>query len=132
MRIQLTGVARNGGPLALDVPANERVTLHIPRGAAVTITLTLVDDGGAPVNVATGSLVLTVRRASDFEEAEIQKTVAGTASGFISFSLIADDTEDMSAGRYVYDIWLVAGDGSQQPVVGLSAFFLEPASYRRD
>lgn len=127
MLLQLTGVLEDGSSRAegSSVPFNPRKSIAFPLGTSLTIRLQVVTSEGTPVVGGTVRLAAK-KRASDGSPAFFKEVSPLAAS--VDFVITPTDTKSLEAGRYVYDVWHIAGDGARNAVVPLSPLWLEPAA----
>ena len=81
------------------------VELTIEQGANLTSTVTVSDNQGDSVNLATYSASSELRKSYYSTSATVIKaTITGNANGEITLSMTAANTALLSPGRYVYDL----------------------------
>lgn len=81
------------------------VELTIEQGANLTSTVTVSDNQGDSVNLATYTASSELRKSYYSTSATtIKATVTGNANGEITLSMTAANTANLTAGRYVYDL----------------------------
>ena len=133
MKLSLTGVLDDGTPWKIP---NPRTTIQLALGGSSTIEVFVVRPNGTSVVLAAGSsvplvaadtMVLTVKKTPSDSLAAITKTVVGPASSAV-FSISPADTKLLTAGRYVFDVWLTQAGVTRDPVIPLSTLLLEPAA----
>ncbi len=126
MLLSLTGILEDGSVRAegSSVPANPRTAIAFQLGTSLTIRLRVVTPEGN--QVVGGTVRLAVKkRASDGSPAFFKVVTLAASSDFV---VTPADTKSLEAGRYAYDIWHTAVDGSRNAVVPLSPLWLEPAA----
>lgn len=132
---KLIGVVDNGTTyFERDVPANPRATLAYTRGVTARIEIAVVGRNGVPVDLSSGTPVVTftVKKNSDNYEAVFQATatlLAPESAGLCVVAIPANALSIWEPGNYVYDIWLeqtVSAVLERNCIVPLSPFKLEP------
>jgi hypothetical protein len=111
-------------------------TLEIYKGEDKTWRLSVIDDSRNPVNLTSTEITMTVRPAlcdkrttivkSSTDVAEIE-IIAPATDGQAYIYFVQADTEDLTHGTYVFDIWIKLNTGKQKPIVKSSAFEILPA-----
>jgi hypothetical protein len=124
MLLRITGVYLTG-TLPTGVVPRTPAPAPLPwaRGADGTIQVVVIDESGAPVNLASSSLVLGCRRLDSDSIPLFTRagTVTDAVNGVCDFAIAAADTEGLAPGGYRYDVWLTDASGRQQ-IVRASAF----------
>jgi hypothetical protein len=99
----------------------------------VTTIVTAADqtESEEPVDLTSSTVYFCVRTRPGDPELLIHKD-SGSAleieiltpetDGLASIHLVPDDTRNLPAGEYVFDIWVVLSSGKQVPVVEVSEF----------
>lgn len=140
MDVYLVGIVEDGGPPALDLPQNPRVSVRMVKGQSVTVHITVRRRSGVPVDLTVvdpmndpnnPKLTLTVRKHSNDLPYVVKQNATlsqpEARAGKTVFTLDPADTKDPSflPGIYVYDIWLDRA-GTRDAVMPLSPLYLEP------
>ncbi len=96
------------------------------------------NDEEQPVNLTGAVVHFTVRELASTPEVLISKDSTSAldieilvpeTNGVALVHLSPDDTKNLSAQQYVFDIWVVLSSGSQVPVVEVSEFIVrEPVT----
>lgn len=93
------------------------LNLMLPQGATWSLSLTWRDSDDDPVNLAGYSAAMQVRRSYRSTSPAVLSLSSGSgitlggAAGTIEVSVAAGTTEDISTGKYVYDLELTSGGG---------------------
>ena len=135
MRIEALGIVEDGScPRGYTLPLNPpTLTITTPPGASVTIALCVVTANGCPYEPASGDVfTLTLSKSAGccdegFAVTGAAQTATGCA-GLVTFDITPNQTRDLCAGQYVYDVWLTKADGSREPLTGLSAWYVSPSA----
>lgn len=131
----LVGILETGGPPDRSLPASAAHPVRMSKGQDVTLRIQVLTRSGIPVDLSPvgTTLTLTLRRKSKDAQyvAKVAATVteagAGKAEWTVAGALTLDAAYD--PGLYVWDAWLTR-NGSTDPVVPLSAWFILPAAFR--
>lgn len=94
--------------------------IWLTRGDSATLKLTVYDSSGAEYDYSQDTVKFTVKRSWAESDALITKTV--NADGEIV--LDAEDTADLPAGRYVYDVQITSDNGAVDTVIPYTDFIL--------
>lgn len=108
--------------------------LSIIRGSSKTLELSVVDDSDAAVPLTGAQIYFTVKRCADDSQSLISKTTAvitqieitSAVGGKARIFLNPGDTQNMPAGNYTFDVWVVLTSGKRFPVVLPSTFEVLP------
>lgn len=92
------------------------LNLTFPQGATWTLSLTWNDDDGDPINLTGFSAAMQVRQTYRSTTPVVSVLsgsgiTLGGALGTIAIRVPATSTDDIKAGRYVYDFELTSGGG---------------------
>lgn len=82
-----------------------KINLVIDQGATFNTQIDLTNDAGDPLNVTGYTANGQIRKHYDSNTAVILTT--NLANGSLSLSLSANQTANMSYGRYVYDVKII-------------------------
>lgn len=94
----------------------QKLNLVIDQGSTFITTFTMNDDDGNPINLSTYTGSSQIRKHYTSSNAT-SFTVGLANTGVVTLSLLANTTNLMTPGRYVYDVELVDGDGDVSRVV---------------
>lgn len=83
-----------------------KANLVVDQGATYNTTLTLTDENGAPLELAEVTAASQIRKSYSSSLAAEFSTSINVASGEVTLSLTANQTGNLVAGRYVYDVEL--------------------------
>ena len=91
-----------------------RYDMTIEQGATFYLPLTYSDSNGSAIDLSTYTAMLQVRRTPTTPvvtelSTENDRIVLGGADGSITLSMLAEDTADLPAGSYRYDLVLTSG-----------------------
>lgn len=94
----------------------QKLNLIIDQGSSFSTSFTVNDDAGVPINFSgyTGSAQIRKHYTSTNS---VSFTVTANSSGIVSLSLSSNTTTSIEAGRYVYDVELVAPANTTSRVV---------------
>lgn len=81
-----------------------KANLVIDQGTTFSTTLTLTDENGDLINLSGYTSNCQIRKHYTSSTATIVNTSINTESSVITLSLNADETSNIVAGRYVYDV----------------------------
>jgi len=126
MTLDLVGIVENGGTRGRNVPAAAGREIRLPKGELLTIHLDVVYATGAPVELATKTVTLTVRRTPGGEKL-VQAVAAGLGRGICTITVPATSTQAKDTGTYLYDVWIDFGQGQIERIVPLRPFVLLPS-----
>ena len=90
------------------------VELYIDQGSTFNSTIDLTDDTtNAPINVATYSITSQMRRSYIAANASgnITCTITDASNGGVTLSMTSANTSNLKAGRHVFDVRSVDGNG---------------------
>lgn len=94
----------------------QKVNLVIDQGTTFSTTFDIKDDAGAPLDLSTYTASAQIRKHYTSTNA-VSFTVTANSSGVISLSLNSNATSNLTAGRYVYDVELVAPGNTTSRIV---------------
>lgn len=108
--------------------------ITITRGSSKTYEVVVTDDdNGKPVDLTSARVLFTVK--ADIEQPETVITKDSQKSGEAAITLPRegkarifldpDDTMDLAAGEYVFDVWVILANGKRYPVLVPSAFIVQ-------
>jgi hypothetical protein len=83
-----------------------KANLVIDQGTSYSTSLTLVNEEGVSANLSGYSANSQIRKTFSSSNAHTFSTTIDTASSVIILSLTANQTANIVAGRYVYDVFL--------------------------
>jgi hypothetical protein len=94
----------------------QKLNLIIDQGSSFSTSFTVNDDAGEPINFSGYSGSAQIRKHYTSTNS-VSFTVTANSSGVVSLSLSSNTTTSMEAGRYVYDVELVAPANTTSRVV---------------
>lgn len=94
----------------------QKVNLVIDQGTTFVTTLTVNDDAGVPIDLSTYSASAQIRKHYTSSNA-VSFSVTANSSGVIALTLNSNATSNLAAGRYVYDVELVAPGNTTSRIV---------------
>lgn len=99
--------------------------IYMTRGDTLTVTVTCIKDGN-PYELIEGDIIyLTVKDSVYTEDIIIQKKVTEFTKGKAIIEIEPNDTNDLSYGKYKYDIQLTFSDGKVKTIITPSDFNIE-------
>lgn len=96
-----------------------KANLVIDQGATFSADLTLTDENGDPLNLNGYSANSQIRKWYTSTNAINFSTSINTTSAVITLSLTANQTANITAGRYVYDLEISSGATVSRVVEGI-------------
>lgn len=97
-----------------------KASLVIDQGSTFSTDLTLTDENGDPLNLAGYSANSQIRRwYTSSNVAATFTTSINVASGVVTLSLTANQTSNLTYGRYVYDVEINSGAEVSRIVEGI-------------
>ena len=96
-----------------------KANLVIDQGATFSTDLTLTDENGDILNLNGYSSNSQLRKWYTSSNSVAFSTSVNTATGVITLSLTSDQTANISAGRYVYDVEISNGTTISRVVEGI-------------
>lgn len=94
----------------------QKLNLIIDQGSSFSTSFTVNDDAGVPINFSGYTGSAQIRKHYTSTNA-VSFTVTANSSGVVSLSLNSNTTTSIEAGRYVYDVELVAPANTTSRVV---------------
>lgn len=94
-----------------------KANLVIDQGTTYSTTLTLTDENGDPLELGSSTASAQLRKFYTSANATVFSTSINSISGEVHLSLTANQTGNLVAGRYVYDVELTDGAGSVTRIV---------------
>jgi hypothetical protein len=106
--------------------------IEVYRNQDKRFLLAVRDASRDPVDLTGARITLTVRTTTNGTSLIVKSsTVVGEidiavppTDGLADIFFVPADTVGLTAGSYVYDVWVVLADGTQQPVINPSPFNL--------
>lgn len=96
--------------------------VEIIRGNSDAFSVSIVDALNNPYTLESGEvLVFGVKKRANHDDCIIKKTATESSNGEYFFKFVPADTEELSCGKYFYDIGLYHEDASG--VIGSDAFY---------
>ncbi len=89
----------------------QKANLVIDQGSDFSTTIDITDEDGNAIDLSTFTSAGQIRKHYTSLTA-VSFSTSGTASGILTISLVANTSNEMEAGRYVYDIELTSNTGS--------------------
>lgn len=135
MLLELTGVLRSGGRSALGVPFDSRQGLPIVAGMTTEVLVRVVDQQGAPVDVSTATVTLTVKKSPrNLSPMLVATGVVAPELGrnVVIVTLSAEQTASWTSLVLCYDVVLSRLDGTLNAIVPTSPVYVTPAVYTGD
>lgn len=105
----------------LSIDESRRIT--ISQGDCVTLRVDL-KKGGAPISLQEGDKVTLTVKADKADNAIISQTVENAGQSFINFVLVKEDTDEVKAGRYKYDIKIAYAGGAYYAITYPTDFII--------
>jgi hypothetical protein len=135
MLLELTGVVRSGGRSPLGVPFDSRQGLPIVAGMSTEVLVRVVDQQGAPVDVSSSTVILTVKKSP--RNLSPMLVVNGEAApqlgrNVVIVTLPAGQTASWTSLVLCYDVVLSQLDGTLNAIVPTSPLYVTPAVYTGD
>ena len=96
-----------------------KANLVIDQGATFSTDLTLTDENGDALNLNGYSSNSQLRKWYTSSNSVAFSTAVNTDSGVITLSLTSDQTANIAAGRYVYDVEISNGTTISRVVEGI-------------
>jgi hypothetical protein len=134
MLSQLTGVVRSGGRPSLRVPPDPRQGLAIVGGMSTEVLVRVVDQQGAPVDVSSSTVILTVKKSP--RNLSPLLVVNGEAApqlgrNVVIVTLPAGQTASWTSLVLCYDVVLDRLSGANlESIVPLSPLYVTPSAYQ--
>lgn len=103
------------------------------RGSSKTLKLTVTDSDGDAVDLTGARIVLSAKKDISDRDPVIQKDSQGVGEvevtspreGKAEIYLIPEDTQNLDACTYVFDVWVVLASGERYPVIRSSELVVE-------
>lgn len=134
MLLELTGVVRSGGRSSLGVPFDSRQGLPIVAGMSTEVLVRVVDQQGAPVDVSTATVTLTVKKSPRnlspllVVNGELAPQLGRNA---VIVTLPAGQTASWTSLVLCYDVVLDRLSGANlESIVPLSPLYVTPSAYQ--
>ncbi len=126
MVISLLGLLQEGSDRSPRVPGSGVQPVELPIGAHVQLRLQVRTVGNVPLRLTGTTLKLSVKRSflDSVPLVTLQgAALAGVEASWVAFDLLPAVTKPLAPGRYVYDVWRIAG-ADRDRVVPLSPLVL--------
>lgn len=94
----------------------QKVNLVIDQGTTYSTTFDIKDDAGVPIDFTGYTGSAQIRKHYTSSNA-VSFTVSANSSGVITLSLTSNATSNLTAGRYVYDVEMVAPGNTTSRIV---------------
>jgi len=134
MLAQLTGVVRSSGRSSLAVPFDSRQGLPIVAGMSTEVLVRVVDQQGAPVDVSSSTVILTVKKSP--RNLSPLLVVNGESApqlgrNVVIVTLPAGQTASWTSLVLCYDVVLDRLSGANlESIVPLSPLYVTPSAYQ--
>lgn len=89
----------------------QKANLVIDQGSTYSTTLDITDEESNPIDLTTYTAAGQIRKHYT-SSTSTAFTVTGSAGGILTISLSANASNNLEAGRYVYDVELTANTGA--------------------
>jgi hypothetical protein len=104
--------------------------VSIIRGTSKTLSLTVKDAAGNPVDLTGSTLYFTVKRKAKDKYALIQKIstdiaqieIPNPTDGIAKIYITPEDTTSLATTRYMFDVLIILSSGERYVVVAPSVF----------
>lgn len=135
MLLEITGVVRSGGRSSIGVPFDSRQGLPIVAGTSTEVLIRVVDQQGAPVDVSSSTVILTVKKSP--RNLSPLLVVNGEPAprlgrNVVIVTLPAGQTASWTSLILCYDVVLSQLDGTLNAIVPLSPLYVTPSAYQGD
>lgn len=134
MLLELTGVVRSGGRSSLAVPFDSRQGLPIVAGMSAEVLVRVVDQQGAPVDVSSSTVILTVKKSPrNLSPLLVANGAAAPQLGrnVVIVTLPAGQTASWTSLVLCYDVVLDRLSGANlESIVPLSPLYVTPSAYQ--
>jgi hypothetical protein len=134
MLLELTGVVRSGGRSSLSVPFDSRQGLPIVAGMSTEVLVRVVDQQGAPVDVSSSTVILTVKKSPrNLSPLCVVEGVLAPQLGrnVVIATLSAALTASWTSLVLCYDVVLDRLSGANlESIVQLSPLYVTPSAYQ--
>lgn len=94
----------------------QKLNLIIDQGSTFSTSFTVNDDAGSPIDFTGYSGSAQIRKHYTSTNA-VSFTVSANSSGGVTLTLNSNSTANIEAGRYVYDVELIAPANTTSRVV---------------
>lgn len=133
MLLEITGVLRSGGRPSLAVPADSRQGLPLVAGMTTQVLVRVVDQQGAPVDVSSATVTLTVKKSP--RNLSPMLVVTGVPApelgrNVVICTLAAGKTASWTSLVLCYDVVLSQLDGALNAIVPTSPLYVTPSAYQ--
>ena len=91
--------------------------IFLTRGDTCVLKLSVVDSEGESYDFSNDTVQLTVKTSTYTEDVLIQTNINSD-----SFVIMPDDTNDLSYGKYVYDVQIITPTGNVYTVIAPAEF----------
>jgi len=129
--MSISSVSSNITKSSNSIEVFQGESLDLELEVTTIVTATDGTESEQPVNLTGSTVYFCVRRSTGDPELLIDKD-SGSAleieiltpatDGLALIHLVPDDTKNLPAGEYVFDVWVVLSSGKQVPVVEVSEF----------
>jgi hypothetical protein len=95
--------------------------LTIDQGSTFVASLDLANDDGTPINITSSTFQSQIRKSyySTAATANLSVSVIDVATATITLSLSSDQTANIKAGRYLYDLKMATGNTTTRIIEGI-------------
>lgn len=88
-----------------------KANLIIDQGTTYSTDLQLTDDAGNVIDLTSYTAAAQIRKTYTSSSATNFTVTIGASTGLVTLSLTANQTSNITAGRYVYDVELTSAGG---------------------
>jgi hypothetical protein len=131
--LNLLGILQDGNDLADTTPLSSAQPLSLARGESAQLRLQVRGRAGNPIDLANQTVRMVVSMSSVVLSPLLTLDAAVSspaANGAAVFTITAAQSRRLTAGRYVYSVWVLdLATGAQVQVIPLSALVLAPSTY---
>jgi len=87
--------------------------LTVDQGSDISYTIDVTDSNGDSINLSGYTVAGQIRKSySSLTSVSFTAVVTNTSTGEVTISLTSTQTNDMKAGRYLYDVEMTSSGGT--------------------
>jgi len=87
--------------------------LTVDQGSDISYTIDVTDSNGDSINLSGYTVAGQIRKSySSLTSVSFTAAVTNTSTGEVTISLTSTQTNDMKAGRYLYDVEMTSSGGT--------------------